>query len=183
MWRSLLVELLGGCPTPTTRQASGGDRHLKFYEIRDNLLVLCNCSVGQLLEGTQAPTSWATCPRGARPQGPIAVLSTVLLGACRPVRSARKERPLESMPAQPHQSLSGSTPIWTCTWPRSWITPGGRVAPRRSRPRPAAMSPWSLGRTLRAGPAGRDRRHRHLRRWAGPVRARLRAGGCRGQPA
>jgi hypothetical protein len=23
--------LLGGCPTPTTRQASGGDRHLNFY--------------------------------------------------------------------------------------------------------------------------------------------------------
>jgi hypothetical protein len=39
MWRSLLVELLGGCPTPTTRQASGGDRHLKFYEVRDNLAV------------------------------------------------------------------------------------------------------------------------------------------------
>jgi hypothetical protein len=34
----LLVELLGGCPTPTTRQASGGDRHLNFYETRDNLL-------------------------------------------------------------------------------------------------------------------------------------------------
>jgi hypothetical protein len=33
----LLVELLGGCPTPTTRQALGGDRHLKFYEDRDNL--------------------------------------------------------------------------------------------------------------------------------------------------
>jgi hypothetical protein len=26
----LLVELLGGCPTPTTRQASGRDRHLNF---------------------------------------------------------------------------------------------------------------------------------------------------------
>jgi hypothetical protein len=37
MWRSLLVERLGGCPTPTTRQASGRDRHLKFYEVRDNL--------------------------------------------------------------------------------------------------------------------------------------------------
>jgi hypothetical protein len=34
----LLVELLGGCPTPTTRQASGGDRHLNFYEDRDNLI-------------------------------------------------------------------------------------------------------------------------------------------------
>jgi hypothetical protein len=33
----LLVELLGGCPTPTTRQASGGDRHLNFYGDRDNL--------------------------------------------------------------------------------------------------------------------------------------------------
>ena len=33
----LLVELLGGCPTPTTRQASGGDRHLNFYGNRDNL--------------------------------------------------------------------------------------------------------------------------------------------------
>jgi hypothetical protein len=37
MWRSPSVEQLGGCPTPTTRQASGGDRHLKFYEVRDNL--------------------------------------------------------------------------------------------------------------------------------------------------
>jgi hypothetical protein len=33
----LLVEPHGGCPTPTTRQASGGDRHLNFYEDRDNL--------------------------------------------------------------------------------------------------------------------------------------------------
>ena len=31
------VELLGSCPTPTTRQASGGDRHLKFYGDWDNL--------------------------------------------------------------------------------------------------------------------------------------------------
>jgi hypothetical protein len=36
----LLVECLGGCPTPTTRQASGGDRHLNFYGNRDNLLTL-----------------------------------------------------------------------------------------------------------------------------------------------
>jgi hypothetical protein len=34
----LLVECLGGCPTPTTWQASGGDRHLNFYGDRDNLL-------------------------------------------------------------------------------------------------------------------------------------------------
>jgi hypothetical protein len=34
----LLVELLGGCPTPTTRQVSGGDRHLNFHGNRDNLL-------------------------------------------------------------------------------------------------------------------------------------------------
>jgi hypothetical protein len=33
----LLVECLGGCPTPTTRQVSGGDRHLNFYGDRDNL--------------------------------------------------------------------------------------------------------------------------------------------------
>jgi hypothetical protein len=33
----LLVELLGGCPTPTTRQVLGGDRHLNFYGNRDNL--------------------------------------------------------------------------------------------------------------------------------------------------
>jgi hypothetical protein len=33
----LLVELLGSCPTPTTRQASGGDHHLNFYGNRDNL--------------------------------------------------------------------------------------------------------------------------------------------------
>jgi hypothetical protein len=35
----ILVELLGGCPTPTTRQASGGDRHLHFYGNRDNLTI------------------------------------------------------------------------------------------------------------------------------------------------
>jgi hypothetical protein len=35
----LLVERLGGCPTPTTRQVSGGDRHLNFYGNRDNLSV------------------------------------------------------------------------------------------------------------------------------------------------
>jgi hypothetical protein len=33
----LLVERLGGCPTPTTWQASGGDRYLNFYGDRDNL--------------------------------------------------------------------------------------------------------------------------------------------------
>jgi hypothetical protein len=31
----LLVERLGGCPTPTTRQVSGGDRHLNFYGGRE----------------------------------------------------------------------------------------------------------------------------------------------------
>jgi hypothetical protein len=36
----LLVECLGGCPTPTTRQASGGDRHHNFYRDRDNLGLL-----------------------------------------------------------------------------------------------------------------------------------------------
>jgi hypothetical protein len=34
---ALLVELPGGCPTPTPRQASGGDRHLNFHGNRDNL--------------------------------------------------------------------------------------------------------------------------------------------------
>src|SRR4029450_1716849 len=33
----LLVERLGGYPTPTTGQVSGGDRHLNFYGNRDNL--------------------------------------------------------------------------------------------------------------------------------------------------
>jgi hypothetical protein len=36
----LLVELLGGCPTPTTPQVSGRDRHLNFYGTRDNLLLV-----------------------------------------------------------------------------------------------------------------------------------------------
>ena len=40
----LLVELLGGCPTPTTRQASGGDRHLNFYGNRDNLAGRLRCN-------------------------------------------------------------------------------------------------------------------------------------------
>jgi hypothetical protein len=31
----LLVELLGGCPTPTTRQVLGRDRHLNFYGGRE----------------------------------------------------------------------------------------------------------------------------------------------------
>jgi len=35
----LLVERLGSCPTPTTGQASGGDRHLKFYGEWDNLVI------------------------------------------------------------------------------------------------------------------------------------------------
>jgi hypothetical protein len=35
----LLVERLGSCPTPTTRQVSGGDRHPNFYGVRDNLWV------------------------------------------------------------------------------------------------------------------------------------------------
>jgi len=33
----LLVEQLGSCPTPTTRQPSGGDRHPNFYGTWDNL--------------------------------------------------------------------------------------------------------------------------------------------------
>jgi hypothetical protein len=33
----LLVEPLGGCPTPTTPQVSGGDRHLNLHGNRDNL--------------------------------------------------------------------------------------------------------------------------------------------------
>jgi hypothetical protein len=48
----LLVELLGGCPTPTTRQASGGDRHLKIYEPRDNLPAHRHSGTGQ---GVEAP--------------------------------------------------------------------------------------------------------------------------------
>jgi hypothetical protein len=47
----LLVELLGGCPTPTTGQVSGGDRHLKFYGDRDNL----QFSGWRLREGSSAP--------------------------------------------------------------------------------------------------------------------------------
>jgi len=50
MWRSLLVEQLGRCPTPTTRQASGGDRHHKFYEARDNLAKLTDSLFAKLLE-------------------------------------------------------------------------------------------------------------------------------------
>jgi hypothetical protein len=48
MWRSLLVEQLGRCPTPTTRQASGGDRHLKFYEVRDNLTAPAHGVIGRM---------------------------------------------------------------------------------------------------------------------------------------
>ena len=51
----LLVELLGGCPTPTTRQASGGDRHLNFYGNRDNLASCPSClSARPALEAVDA---------------------------------------------------------------------------------------------------------------------------------
>jgi hypothetical protein len=53
----LLVELLGGCPTPTTRQASGGDRHLNYYGNRDNLLM----NVEDWLD----PASWLECVIGS----------------------------------------------------------------------------------------------------------------------
>jgi hypothetical protein len=36
-WRSPSMGRLGGRPTPTPRQASGGDRHLKSNKIRDNV--------------------------------------------------------------------------------------------------------------------------------------------------
>ena len=36
----LLFVCLGGCPTPTTRQVSSGDRHLNFHETRDNLVTV-----------------------------------------------------------------------------------------------------------------------------------------------
>jgi hypothetical protein len=52
----LLVELLGGCPTPTTRQALGGDRHLKFYEDRDNLHRIGGMS--QLITSWLRPLTW-----------------------------------------------------------------------------------------------------------------------------
>ena len=34
--------VFGGRPTPTARQASGGDRHLNFHEIRDNSLLVAH---------------------------------------------------------------------------------------------------------------------------------------------
>ena len=43
----LLVERLGSCPTPTTRQASGGDRHLKFYGDWDNLVLTRSTDTGR----------------------------------------------------------------------------------------------------------------------------------------
>jgi hypothetical protein len=46
----LLVERLGSCPTPTTRQASGGDRHLKFYGDWDNLTPMGNRVTGLLVD-------------------------------------------------------------------------------------------------------------------------------------
>jgi hypothetical protein len=50
MWRSPSVERLGGCPTPTTRQASGGDRHLKFHDVRDNLGARGECEAQDRVE-------------------------------------------------------------------------------------------------------------------------------------
>ena len=43
------------------------------------------------------------------------------------------------------RSPSGSTPTWTSMWPPWSTRRGGCAAPRRLRPRLAAMSPWSPG--------------------------------------
>src|SRR5512132_244739 len=58
------------------------------------------------------------------------------------VRSARKERSWKACQHPLSRSRSGSIPTWTSTWPRSSTRPDGCWAPRRSRPRLAAMSPW-----------------------------------------
>jgi len=52
---------------------------------------------------------------------------------------------MESMPAPATPVTVGSIPTWTSTWPRSSTRPDGCWAPRRSRPRLAAMSPWWPG--------------------------------------
>ena len=76
----LLVELLGGCPTPTTRQASGGDRHLNFYRDRDNL---CRASQGEPNQQVNDVTS-CLCREVGNPQD-LTILSasvtSILVGS------------------------------------------------------------------------------------------------------
>jgi hypothetical protein len=111
------------------------------------------------------------------------VLSAVPMGACRPCPSRRKERHGKHASTRPHRSPSGSTPTWTCMWPRSWTRPAGCLAPRVRGLDPRLCRPGDLGRTLWAGGTHRGGRHRHLPGRPGPLCARLRAGGGRGEPA
>jgi hypothetical protein len=62
----------------------------------------------------------------------VAGLTRSLTGLVRavPVRSARKERPCRACQHQRARSRSGSTPTWTCTWPRWSTRPGGCWAPK-----------------------------------------------------
>src|SRR4029434_7439317 len=62
----LLVELLGGCPTPTTRQVSGGDRHLNFYEDRDNLRSTTSQERWLRIQARMARLRWAGSPSHSR---------------------------------------------------------------------------------------------------------------------
>jgi hypothetical protein len=76
---------------------------------------------------------------------------------------------MESMPAPESAVTVGVDPHLDTHVAAVIDRPGGCVAPRRSRPRPAAMSPWSPGPSAWSGGADRRGRHRHLRGRAGPL--------------
>jgi hypothetical protein len=115
--------------------------------------------------GTRHPPVGRRDPRGAWPRGPIAVLSTVLRGACRPC------------PISPEATAIGKHASPHRTSHRRGRHPSGPAPGRGPGPHRAAVwhpgvpgldprlgRPGHLGRTLRTGPAGRDQRHRPLRR-------------------
>src|SRR5829696_2997842 len=56
---------------------------------------------------------------------------------------------MASMPAAAPPVTVGVDTPWTCTWPPWSTRPGGCSIPRRSRPPPGAMSPWSPGPNAR----------------------------------
>jgi hypothetical protein len=68
--RSLSCRVTGGRPTPTSRQASGGDRHLKFHDVRE----------GTQIQGLGLVNSRLVCRRA----GAFEVVPTVTPGALQP---------------------------------------------------------------------------------------------------
>ena len=105
------------------------------------------------------------------------------MGACRPVRSARKERPLESMPA-PTALVTVGVDTHLQVHVAAVVDQTGRLLDARGFPASTrGYVAWSPGPRALARWSDRGGRHRHLRRRAGPLRPRLRPPGGRGRPA